>query len=147
MEGEIDVSGSSTPEKPPKPAKGEGENTEEIRLAAMAASWSGPLPPPAALEQFERASPGAADRILRMAEREEQHRHRLEQEMQRSDSKIRSRGQIMAFVLALMVIGGGVWLIDRGRNWEGLVAILAPVATLIGLFLYNQERGPGSDDY
>ena len=33
-------------------------------------SWRAPLPPPDALEHYERILPGAADRVLRMAERQ-----------------------------------------------------------------------------
>lgn len=32
--------------------------------------WEGPLPPPQALEYYEQVLPGAADRVLRMAERQ-----------------------------------------------------------------------------
>lgn len=32
-------------------------------------SWNGPLPPPDALEEYERICPGAANRVLSMAER------------------------------------------------------------------------------
>ena len=38
---------------------------------SISLSYSGPLPHPADLEKFERISPGAADRILGMAEREQ----------------------------------------------------------------------------
>ena len=40
--------------------------------------WSGPLPPPAALQRYDEVLPGAAERILAMAETEQQ--HRMEQE-------------------------------------------------------------------
>ena len=41
-------------------------------------NWSGPLPPPAALESFNRIIPGGAERILAMAEKEQGHRVELE---------------------------------------------------------------------
>ncbi len=100
--------------------------------------WSGPLPPPAALEQFERSSPGAADRILSMAEKEEEHRHEQERGMLKSDTSARSRGQVMAFLLALITILGGIWLISDGKGIEGLIAVLTPLAGLVGLFLRSQ---------
>ena len=43
---------------------------------AVAATYSGPLPPPAQLEHYERILPGAAERILAMVETEQ--RARLE---------------------------------------------------------------------
>lgn len=48
------------------------------QVARVEASFSGPLPPPAALEGYESTQPGAADRIIAMAEM--QAKHRQEQE-------------------------------------------------------------------
>ncbi len=48
---------------------------EEVRISiAEAASFSGPLPPPSMLESYEKTIAGSADRILRMAEKEQDHR-------------------------------------------------------------------------
>jgi uncharacterized membrane protein len=138
MEGEI-VSGGSSPE-PHRPQGVEADPAERI----VAGQWSGPLPPPAALEQFERSAPGAADRILGMAEREEEHRHTQERAMLRSDTQARARGQWMAFLVALVIIAGGIWLISKGKQWEGLVAVLTPLATLVGIFIYSTSA-PGGD--
>jgi uncharacterized membrane protein len=51
-----------------------------------------------------------------MAEREEDHRHSQEQAMLRSDAQARSRGQWMAFVVAIVIIAGGIWLISEGKQ-------------------------------
>jgi uncharacterized membrane protein len=39
------------------------------------ARFSGPLPPPAILAQYNNAVPNAAERILKMAEKEQSHAH------------------------------------------------------------------------
>ena len=57
--------------------------------------------------------------------------------MLRSDAQARSRGQWMAFIVAIVIIVGGIWLIYKGKQWEGLVAVLTPLATLIGIFVYS----------
>ncbi len=57
--------------------------------------------------------------------------------MLRSDAQARSRGQWMAFLVALVIIVGGIWLIYKGKQWEGLVAVLTPLATIIGVFIYS----------
>lgn len=136
MEGDLTARESGVPD-PQHPASGQPPNTEEQRI--MMGQWSGPLPPPAALDQFERSSPGAATRILEMAEHEEEHRHEQEREMLRSDKSARTRGQYMAFVLAAIVILGGIWLISDGKQVGGLIAVLSPLAVLVGLFLYGQR--------
>jgi len=56
-----------------------------------------------------------------------------------SDVTARSRGQIMGFLIAVLIIVGGIWLIYKGKNVEGLIAVLTPLAVLVGLFLRGQE--------
>jgi uncharacterized membrane protein len=41
-------------------------------------AWHGPLPPPESLKQYDVIVPGAAERILLMAEKEMEHRHQRE---------------------------------------------------------------------
>jgi hypothetical protein len=43
----------------------------------------------------------------------------------------------MAFLIAIVIIVGGIWLIYKGKQWEGLVAVLTPLATLVGIFIYS----------
>lgn len=35
---------------------------------------------------------------------------------------------------------GGIWLIYKGKEWFGLVAVLTPLTTLVALFVYMQSR-------
>ena len=129
------AAGSSTPERR-EPAGQEASAGEQVVMGR----WSGPLPPPAALEQFERASPGAADRILSMAEREEEHRQSLERIMATSEIKTRNRGQFLGFFIATITLIGGIWLVYEGKDWPGLVAILTPLVGLVGIFVYTQSK-------
>ena len=68
---------------------------------------SGPLPPPHFFEAYEQTLPGAADRILRMAEGEQRHRHRQQSGQLDSDIALETRGQWMACVVAMSGIIGG----------------------------------------
>jgi uncharacterized membrane protein len=43
-------------------------------VVTQSTQWSGPLPPPEALQKFEQIITGSADRILQMAELEQKHR-------------------------------------------------------------------------
>lgn len=49
---------------------GEFADDPQLRGQITETSWRAPLPPPHALEHYERILPGAADRVLRMAERQ-----------------------------------------------------------------------------
>lgn len=134
MDEDLTTGGSPAPER--REPQGEPETGEQVLMGR----WSGPLPPPAALEQFERASPGAADRILNMAEREEEHRQDLERIVVRSEIKARNQGQFLGFLIAAITLVGGIWLVYEGKDWPGLVAILTPLVGLVGIFGYAQGK-------
>ena len=96
---------------PPQPAVRGGQVLQE--------TWQGPIPPPAALDAFRKLVPDAPERIIQMAE--EEARIRRDQMQKDHDSENRTketdireyhaevfRGQWMAFVLLLAIIGGAI---------------------------------------
>ena len=48
--------------------------------------WAGPIPPPEALQKYEDLVPGAANRILKMAEGQTAHRIQIEKTVIGGDS-------------------------------------------------------------
>jgi uncharacterized membrane protein len=50
----------------------QGANQQQNSIVSQ--QWSGPLPPPAALEHFNQIIPNGAERIMRMVELEQEHR-------------------------------------------------------------------------
>jgi uncharacterized membrane protein len=64
--------------------------------------YSGPLPTSGEFKGYEQALPGAADRILAIAEKESEHRHDIE----RKELKIKNRGQIFALVISVLSLLG-----------------------------------------
>jgi uncharacterized membrane protein len=115
----------------------------EVTLQASsfrAASFSGPIPPPALLKQYDEISPGFADRILSQAESQSKHRQDLERHHLESGTKAELRGQIMAFVLAAGTILGGMYLILQDKEVLGGAAIIAAIASLAGVFVYGKKQ-------
>lgn len=53
-------------------------------------SFSGPLPPPDLLREYNQIVPGLAERIARMAEKEQDHRHYFERKLVRILAEDRS---------------------------------------------------------
>ncbi|MDD3468421.1 MAG: DUF2335 domain-containing protein [Thermoguttaceae bacterium] len=74
--------------------------------------YVGPLPPASELGVYEQILPGAAERILAMAEREQSHRHQREDlerqnEMEVTRGKITYtfRGQCLSFGFIVLLVG------------------------------------------
>lgn len=110
------------------------------------ASFSGPLPPPDVFGGYDKILPGAAERILKMAEDEAQHRRSQESKM--VDSECRdaslglSHGRTIALV-ALLVSGAvAIW----GNAWVGGALGVSSIASLVGVFVYGsrQQRYPSA---
>jgi uncharacterized membrane protein len=115
------------------------QNTSLIAQAEVR-QWSGPLPHPEALERYNQIVPGSAERIIKLAET--QHDHRLEIEKSVIDSGIAAQklGTILGFILAMTAILGGVFLIYVGKESTGITSIIAALAGLVGVFVYGKSE-------
>lgn len=118
----------------------EEKRAEIVGVATEISRFSGPLPPPEALEMYNRILPGAADRILKMAEDQEKHRQDIERQVVRSNVFSQKAGLVMGFMVAITAIVGGIWLALVGSSAVGLTAIISALAALVGVFVYGKMR-------
>ena len=61
----------------------------------------GPLPPPEMLDGYERTLPGTAERILSMAEKQQDHRQMIEKAVIVGNLRDQRLGVVFAFLLGL----------------------------------------------
>lgn len=92
---------------------------------------NGPIPPPKMLAGYEEALPGAADRILTMAEKQQSHRFLMESEVVRGNVIAERIGTIAGAFLALVTIVGAMILVGAGKSVEGLALIVTEAAALV----------------
>lgn len=118
------------------------EQRERLR-EFFAMQYKGPIPPPTMLKQFDQVVEGAAKQILDDAHAQSQHRREMERMQVEAAISQGRLGQIFAFVIALLVIGGGIYLVATGQSAEGLALLLPGLAALLGLFIY-EARGGGN---
>lgn len=103
---------------------------------------AGPLPHPAHFQAYEHAQPGAADRILTMAERQQEHRHAQQIARLNSDASREKRGQWLAFLVTILALVGGMFLAYFDKSLAGLTAMILPIATIIGIFVTSKRPRP-----
>lgn len=113
--------------------KHQRNNKEEITTTQITQSieYQGILPPPNILEGFEKVLPGAAERIVQMAEK--QIDHRLKSEDKELESIIKTRNKISnypiyAFIIILVLIISSVILILKDKQVEGLLTLAGTMA-------------------
>lgn len=103
----------------------------------IAEQFSGPIPSPEVFAKYEAILPGAAERILTMAE--EQQKHRMEIEKQVINSKISDSrlGIILGFILTIVIIAVSTGAILMGYSVIGFSSIIIAVGGLVGVFIYG----------
>ena len=96
----------------------ETENTPQSQIQTTTAIYHrqvvGPLPAADEFAGYEKVLPGAADRILTMAEKQSQHRQELEKRELEIDARDSLLGTIFAFVFATATMCGSFFLIYNG---------------------------------
>lgn len=106
----------------------------------MSAQWQGPLPPPAVVEAFDHVVENGAERIFRMAEKEQEHRHRMESTLVEAESKAQARGQWLGFAVSLASISGAVFSAVMHAPVAVSVALVGiPVAGVVKAFLKTKD--------
>ena len=95
-----------------------------ILMATYEEKFSGPLPHPNHLAAYEQTLPGAADRILTMAEKQQNHRMNLENPVIPSEVQINKRGQWFAFILGLVLIISSTIIVLHGNVTAGTIIIV-----------------------
>ncbi len=107
-------------------------------------SFSGPLPPPSMLDQYDSVQDGFADRIVSMAESEQSHRQSLENKSVEAAIKTESRGQNYALAISLLIIAGSLYLIDSGKEISGSLLAGGTLTGLAYIFITGKKKDADS---
>jgi len=97
-------------------------NNGEIIATEM--SYNGPLPPASEYGLYEQAYHGTAERILKMAEIQAEHRRKSE-----------DRGQIFAFIIGLASLGAAVLCAFLNQAVVAIVPAVLGCVSLAAMFL------------
>ncbi|TYK53060.1 DUF2335 domain-containing protein [Actinomadura decatromicini] len=97
--------------------------------------WSGPLPPPAALQQYEMVLTGAADRILCMAETMTTGTSKRQDKLADAEIERARQGQAIAFTLTLLSFIASIVFFVLKQPIPGCAFISFPVLMMIKAFL------------
>ena len=106
---------------------------------------SGPLPPADEMEKYEAVLPGAADRIVKMAEGQANHRAELETEALRQEGQRSRTGLVSGALLTLGFEALGLVALLVDRPWFAVAFAAFPLPAILGAFVYGtrsrrQER-------
>lgn len=100
---------------------------------------SGPLPTPDVLKEYDVALPGAAERIMIMAEKEQEHRHNFDNKCRETDSRDSLLGIVFALILGLGTMVAGAFIAlkipSAAGAISGTIMGISGIASIVATFL------------
>jgi hypothetical protein len=102
--------------------------------------YQGDLPHPDILKGYQELYPDAAKKIIENGITESQHRRAMEDKYLSGNITSHKLGQLFGFLIALVVIIGGIYLIATGKQIAGSVLTGTTALGLIGLFTGNNQN-------
>jgi Predicted membrane protein len=112
-----------------------GETSVEVTTA-----YQGPLPSPEILQGFENVLPGAAERILAMAEKEQKNRHNIEQKLSAASILSVAFGIGCAF-LSVIIIGFLIYqAIEKGDTVTAVSLSSTSLVGVVSMFIWFRRE-------
>lgn len=112
------------------------EHAQVQQQLEVAYRFTGPIPHPHILEQYDRVVPGSAKQIVDAFTKEGSHRRSLE----RADSRRLSRGQGMGFFLAIFFFVVAGFLVLKEHDVVGTIFGTFDVVGLVTAFVWNRSE-------
>lgn len=132
---------SAPANNPPDIIRG-GDVSEDDRhnIEVSGEFFSGPLPPPAVLRQYNEIQPDFAERLLRLTETEAEHRRQVTTRAQRDDAIETVLGQVFALIVSLAAFGTAAWLGFLGHPAAASVIGGSAIVGLVGAFIAGRQH-------
>lgn len=96
--------------------------------------WSGPLPSPSDLQDFDHVVPGSGAKIIDSFVDQGKHRRQLEKAVVEGSEKRADRGQLLVFAFLTFVVICGLVVAIREDGAAGALIITAGLGSAVGLY-------------
>ena len=117
------------------------ERLEVVQVSAShSQSYSGPLPPPELLTKFNEVIPNGAERIMVMAEKQNNHRIAIETTVVNNQQRQSTVGQYFALLITITALALAGWLIYLGHDGAGGTIGVAAVTSVAVAFITGRNK-------
>lgn len=117
-----------------------------LREVQQTTFYTGPVPDAGQLAAYKDIQSDIPERLIRLAEAQIDmaksqldHRHDVETRMVKGLNRRADVGLAMAFVLAIGLLGGAMWLISEGHGVEGTTIAAIDLVGLAAVFIYGRH--------
>jgi len=104
-------------------------------MQIQAKFWQGQLPPPDAMEHYEKVLPGSFDRILKMAERQQIGQIENINLAQSYASRDVRRGHYLGFSLSALAMLAAAWFVHEHQPYIAALCLGVPVLSVARAFI------------
>lgn len=121
------------------PDNKKGEIIQKLEMS-RSITYSGAVPPPEMLREFDKIIPNGADRFMKMAENQSEHRRKMEEKIVKSNVRNENLGLVFAFSISIIGLISAAILAYKGNNVGAGVFAIPALGGLVNSFL-NLSRG------
>lgn len=114
------------------------QNSQSLQVTAQHVEFQGPIPPPEILSKYDLVQPGFAERIVKMAEAEQQHRHTIETTVVSESFVEAKRGQLYGLLIGIIAIIAGALASVAGAPIPGAIIGGGGVIGLVSVFVLGR---------
>lgn len=118
------------------------EKTQDAKLILtriVSKVHRGPIPSAEELDHLERVLPGSANRCFEMAEREQSHRHAIDDKIVSSEFSMRSRGQTLALAGLAGLLTAVCFLAYLGDTISAAALGSATIVGVVAVFVTGRS--------
>lgn len=116
--------------------------SERIGQIVISEYYSGPLPHPRHLSQYDQIIPNGADRVMNMAESSLAHNQSLHGQMVTGEIKDRSVGMWMGFAsFVILVLCALIVMMKTGSTVGAGLFLAAAAVNVVGMFIKGRGNG------
>ena len=116
-------------------------------VVTMHKTHIGPLPDPETLTEYSAIIPNGAERIMKMAEKQLDHRMLMEKKVVGGQMLQSNIGQILAFLIGLAALGASTYIIVSGYEWSGSLIGIGGLTGLVTAFIKGRsEQGQSLEE-
>lgn len=101
-------------------------------------SYNGPIPPPSYLKGYKDVLPNAPERILAMAEKQQEHRMKMEESLVERNLRLSERGQRLGFVIVILFLAASVFLAINGHENLAYLIMGTTLLGVLAVFVLNK---------
>jgi len=103
-------------------------------IQVVTTKFSGPIPPPSILKEYDDIVPGSAKKIMDSAHKQTNHRIIQEEKIVSSEISSSRIGQWMGFVIAIIILGLAAGFVYLGKDIWAFSIILSEAVGLVYIF-------------